>query len=279
MSLHHELYARSRYFIRRISLSSKAPSVHLCRFKRVVVALDLSEPNHRGIYLSGDFEPELGSVMKKVFRPGDTFFDIGANMGWHTLNLLMDRPDISMAYAIEPQQRNVDLLRAGVRANNLQGRCHVSRLAVTAEKGKISLKRFEGMDSMHTSVYPLGDLPYEEEEVASETLDWLVDTFKATPAVIKCDVEGSELNVLEGAREILSGKKGTPPIWFIEANYETSAMAGYFPWQLVELGAEYGYKPYTIRRNKVIPVSPRGLRHGDVLVLAVPDVHATRISN
>jgi FkbM family methyltransferase len=182
-----------------------------------------------------------------------------------------------MAYSVEPQQRNFDLLMLGVHANNLAMRCDARRLVIASEKGKVTLKRFKGLDSMHTSAYPLGDLPYDEEEVASETVDGLVDTFKAPPAVIKCDVEGSELSVLKGAHETLSGKKGTPPIWFMEANYETSAMAGYFPWDLVGLGTPYGYRAYAIRGGNIAPVSPKGLRHGDALVLAIPDIHGSRL--
>ena len=269
--------SRARRFTRRLLLYSKPSGVQLCRFGGVTLALDFSEPMHREIYRRGDFEAELARMLTAVVRPGDVFLDIGANVGWHTLHLLTNRQDILMAYSLEPQQRNFDLLMLGVHANNLAMRCDARRLAITSEKGKVTLKRFKGLDSMHTSAYPLGDLPYDEEEVASETVDGLVDTFKAPPAVIKCDVEGSELSVLKGAHETLSGKKGTPPIWFMEANYETSAMAGYFPWDLVGYGTPYGYSAYAIRGGNIAPVSPRGLRHGDALVLAIPDIHGSRL--
>ncbi|MHB8216505.1 MAG: FkbM family methyltransferase [Candidatus Sulfotelmatobacter sp.] len=241
------------------------------------MALNLSEPVHRVIYISGEFETELTRMLTRVVRSGDVFLDIGANVGWHTLNLLKSRRDVLMAYAVEPQQRNFDLLMLGVRANKLETRCDARRLGIASERGKIILKRFQGLDSMHTSVYPLGDLPYDEEEVACETVDGLVSTFKAPPAVIKCDVEGSELSVLQGALETLSGKNGMPPIWFMEANYETSAMAGYFPWDLAGLSARYGYRPYAIRGGGIAPVAPKGLRHGDMLVLAVPEIHGSRL--
>jgi FkbM family methyltransferase len=267
--------ARALHLLRRMSLSRKSPGVHLCSFNGLNVALDLSEPVHRSIYVSGDFEPELSSVLKRVIRPGDTFLDIGANMGWHTLQLLASR-DIQMAVAIEPQQRNVDLLVLALRANNLTERCDVKRLAIMSKSGKVILKRFKGLDSMHTSVYPLGDLPFEEEEVPCESIDGLLITSQSLPAVIKCDVEGSELSVLQGAHETLSGTRGSPPMWLLEANYETSAMAGYFPWDLVECGAKYGYSPYTIRGTDIVSVSPKGLRHGDTLVLAISDLHAAR---
>lgn len=268
--------SRVQNAFRRMSLARMSPTVHVCNFHGLHVALDLSEPIQRSIYINREFETELSSVLRNVLRPGDIFLDVGANMGWHSLQLLKSRPDLAMACAVEPQQRNVDLLTLALRANNLSLRCRVERVAIGAEPGKVTLKRFKGLDSMHTSVYPLGDLPYDEEEVVRETIDRLLKSFESVPAVIKCDVEGSELSVLQGAHQTLSGHHGTPPLWFLEANYETSAMAGYFPWALVEYGSHYGYRPYTITRGSIVPVSPKGLRHGDSLVLAIPDIHVSR---
>lgn len=270
--------SRAQRILRRVTLARKRTGVHLCRFEELNVALDFSEPIHRNIYLSGDFEPELASVLKRVSRAGDVFLDIGANIGWHTLRLLAAGDEVVKAYAIEPQQRNARLITLSVSANQLTGRCEVRRLAIGSRAGKVTLKRFKGLDSMHTSVFPLGDLPFEEEEVDCESVDGLVSAFKVVPTVIKCDAEGSELSVLEGAHRTLSGAMGAPPLWFLEANYETSAMAGYFPWKIAEHAEPFGYFPYTIREHSVVPVSPKGLRHGDVLVLAIPSIHASRLS-
>lgn len=147
--------SRVRRFTRRLLLYIKPSGVQLCRFGGVTLALDFSERMHREIYLRGEFEAELARMLTTVVRPGDVFLDIGANVGWHTLNLLTNRQDILMAHSVEPQQRNFDLLMLGVHANNLAMRCDARRLAIAAEKGKVILKRFKGLDSMHTSAYPL----------------------------------------------------------------------------------------------------------------------------
>src|SRR5438067_130850 len=178
-------FDRAQHMFRRVSLARMSRGVHVCRIRGLNVALDLSEPVHRSIYLKGDFESELASVLKRVMRPGDWFLDLGANLGWHTLQLLASRKDLAMSCAVEPQQKNVDLMTLAIRANNLNRRCLVKRLAISSESGKVILKRFKGLDSMHTSVYPLGDLPFEEEEVACETVDSLISALESLPAVIK----------------------------------------------------------------------------------------------
>lgn len=271
-------FAHAQYLFRRISLSTKSRGVHLCNFGGVTLALDFSEPVHRFIYLGDGFEAEATSVLQKIVHSGDVFVDIGANIGWHALNLLVSRPDVDIVYAIEPLRRNFDLLIQGIHANNCQDRCDARRLALSDRSGTVRLRKFKGMDLMHASIYPLGDLSFEEEEVIVDTLDSVADTFKAPPAVIKCDVEGAERSVLLGAHRILSGQKGTPPIWFLEVNYETSAMADYFPWELTELAARYGYSAHTIRKGQIVSVADRkGLRHGDMLVLAIPELHRSRL--
>jgi hypothetical protein len=84
--------------------------------------------------------------------------------------------------------------------------------------------------------------------------------------------------VLLGSAKLMAGGFGPPPLWFLEANYETAAMAGYFPWELAEIAARYDYRSYTIRESHAVELrSSRGLRHGDVLILAIPPSHQDRL--
>lgn len=243
--------------------------------------LDFSNMNHRVMYQCKYFEPELTRTIHDVLRSGDVFVDIGANVGWHSLTVLAERRDIEMIYAFEPSARTFKLLREGIEANACAGRCEARRIALSDKKGLARFKTFPELGSLHSSLYPLGDLAFEEEEVQLETLDSQARSFVAPPAIIKCDVEGSEMDILKGAGELLSGKHAAPPIWFLEANYETSAMAGYFPWQMIDFARSYApYEGYSIREGRIVPLpDQKALRHGDTLILAVPDFHRDRFSN
>jgi FkbM family methyltransferase len=245
----------------------------------VKVALDFAYPTHRSIYLRGDFEPELTSVLQRTVRPGDVFVDIGANFGWYTCWMLVKQPALRAAYAFEPQAAIFGLLERSLRANRCEKRCVPQRLAIGAKPGTLSIKKFAGLDPMHASFYPLADLPFEEEEVCVKPLDMLVQEMAGVPAMIKCDVEGAEREVLLGSAKLMAGTFGTPPLWFLEANYETAAMAGYFPWELVEIGTQYGYRAYAIRESRAVELrSNKGLRHNDVLILAIPACHHDRLA-
>src|SRR5437868_6877413 len=74
---------------------------HLYNLDGVKLMLDLSAPMQRVIYRQGSFEPDLTRLLQKVLRSGEVFIDIGANFGWHTLSLLVRRPDILNTYAFE----------------------------------------------------------------------------------------------------------------------------------------------------------------------------------
>jgi len=268
-----------RSYYRRAGLRLYGSGPHVLSFDGVHIALDFAYPNHRSIYLRGGFEPELSSVLQRAVRPGDVFVDIGANIGWYTNLLLAKEPALRAVYAFEPVAAMVDLLERSLRANGFESRCVARRIAIGAKPGTLSIKKFAGLDPMHASFYPLADLPFEEEEVSVEPLDALAREMAAVPSVIKCDVEGAERDVLLGSTKLLAGALGPPPLWFLEANYETAAMAGYFPWELVEIAAPYGYRPYTLRDLHAVELrSNKGLRHGDVLILAIPGSHQDRLS-
>ncbi|MEM8931476.1 MAG: FkbM family methyltransferase [Acidobacteriota bacterium] len=210
-------------------------------------------------------------------RDGDVALDIGTNFGWHSLHLARHAA-VRRVYAFEPSSRTLDLFRRSVEANALGASIDARRVALGREVGDATLKTFSALDSAHASIYPLADLEFEEESVLVVPLDDLIPELVASPAIVKCDVEGSEMDVLLGAVGLLAGRFGPPPIWFLEANYETSGMAGYFPWQLIETAREQAdYGGYTLRDGRVVPMShPRALRHGDTLILATPEAHAER---
>ena len=39
---------------------------------------------YRDVYLWGDYEPYHTKIYRRIIRPGDTVFDVGANFGWFT---------------------------------------------------------------------------------------------------------------------------------------------------------------------------------------------------
>ncbi|PYI83285.1 MAG: hypothetical protein DME26_15235, partial [Verrucomicrobia bacterium] len=67
---------------------------------------------------AGYYEPITTRVAQQLARPGDTFIDVGANIGFYSLVVVTTRPQIKVI-AFEPNPKNYALLAENVRANQL----------------------------------------------------------------------------------------------------------------------------------------------------------------
>src|SRR5208337_97039 len=79
--------------------------------------LDLSEGIDFSIYLLGAFERSTVVTLRKLVKPGDIVFDIGANIGAHTLGLARSVGPAGRVYAFEPADFAFAKLRANLALN------------------------------------------------------------------------------------------------------------------------------------------------------------------
>ena len=158
-----------------------------------------------------DFEPEETAFVESVLKPGDTFVDVGASIGWYTLNAARKVGASGRVYAFEPDPRSVELLRKNVAANGLDNVTVVPKaVSETTGSKKFFLRKTRWANN---SFYdPLKDpkilvLPFIQgnstegfaEEVDIETIS-LDDYLKnARVNVMKMDTEGAEHLVQKGA--------------------------------------------------------------------------------
>ena len=130
------------------------------------------------------------------------FIDIGANFGLYTC--IVGRQRLAQRLiAFEPNRAVVERLRQHIALNGLTGvEIHETAVGATMHKAALSLGA-PGYDALSSvvSAHPGG---YEIDVVAlDETL-----AFVGEPLVIKIDVEGYELEVLQGAKNLLTQNYG-----------------------------------------------------------------------
>ena len=65
--------------------------------------LDLNEGIDFSIYLLGSFEPGTQRTLQKLVKPGDVVFDIGANIGAHTLSMAQSVGDSGKSMRSSPR--------------------------------------------------------------------------------------------------------------------------------------------------------------------------------
>lgn len=132
-------------------------------------------------------------VWRRWLKPGDTFVDVGSNVGTYSLFAA----DLgATVVAVEPGQRALGLLRENVALNPTMA-IKIFDCALGAECG--SMWMTEGLDTTNHLMPCGGD---EGRLIEVRTFDEVAGP--GGIAGVKIDVEGAERLVLEGARESLS---------------------------------------------------------------------------
>jgi FkbM family methyltransferase len=135
-----------------------------------------------------------------ALRPGDSFLDVGANVGTYTI--LASGVVQARTLALEPIPATFERLLRNLRLNDLLSRVDARCLAVGATEG--SVRFTAGRDTTNRAVSLLPASSQEPTvEVPLTSLDQLVQEAGATPLVWKVDVEGYEPEVLLGAASAL----------------------------------------------------------------------------
>ncbi len=154
---------------------------------------------------TGELERGTRLLIQHLLKPGDTFVDAGANIGLHTLAAAQAMGGQGRIVAFEPFPATHDLLRKSAWMNGFPGIIETHEAAVSNRAGKQLL--FLGATSGHHSLYPLpssAPFPTTPVEVPLVRID---DVIGQGPKVdlMKIDVEGAELETIEGAAQVIAG--------------------------------------------------------------------------
>ena len=180
-------------------------------------------------------DPSLLRLAHEVVQPGDSVWDVGANVGLFSFAAAVAAGPHGRVLAVEPDTTLVRLLRRSARVNPDHAVVEVLPAAVADGLGvgrfhiarrNRSTNHLDGFGTTQTGGTRSIEL------VPTMTLDWLATSLPA-PDVIKIDVEGAEMRVLAGA----SGLLRTHPTIICE-------VAGANAVALQELLTSYGYTLY-----------------------------------
>jgi FkbM family methyltransferase len=136
--------------------------------------------------------PEMGFLLH-LLRPGDLFFDVGANVGSYTV--LASKVCGARSVAFEPDPDTAAHLRRNIAINAIGDLVTVEQAAVGAEAGQVAFT--VGHDTTNRVAT---NADHEVQQVPIKRLD----DAAGAPILVKLDVEGFEAQALAGASRLLS---------------------------------------------------------------------------
>ena len=177
-------------------------------------------------------------------RPGDRFLDIGANVGIYTIAAAHRVGPTGKVYAFEPHKPNAVSLMKNVLRNNFEGRVDIlslplSKAPIVAPFHYTSLEpSVTGSQFGSTFVDGQSDqsfMPAATELCLGSSIDDLLASHVIEPPhLVKIDVDGIEIDILEGMRHLLMSD-ARPRSVQVELNLGEQEL-------IVELMAECHYK-------------------------------------
>jgi FkbM family methyltransferase len=133
-------------------------------------------------------------------------YDAGANVGFFATQLTQMLPSAQI-HAFEPVPTTFARLVESVRRLGLHGRIHPVAAAVVDQARSVRMS-YSQRNSLFAQITPHGLNPRVGDdlvEVEAITLDDFSARSATVPALVKIDVEGSEVAVLRGANRLLAG--------------------------------------------------------------------------
>lgn len=204
--------ATARRVARSLGLSSKLRRIYHALLgpdepMRVDVAgtTAVFQPSHPDIVRilepvkRGEGEHQVLRTFLERIRPGDTVLDVGANVGLYALLAAERVGDEGTVHAVEPVEGNRSELETNVHLNEL-GNLEVWPVAFGEARERLSIVEGDNLGAARLSP--------ETDPDAVEVDVWPADAFLQERGldvdVVKIDVEGHELAVLDGMEKTLA---------------------------------------------------------------------------
>jgi len=213
--------------------------------------LDLIE---RQLRTRGEWEPSVGQAIADLLQPGDTFLDIGANIGYFSLLAAKIVGPQGRVFAFEPAFITLTQLVKHIEMNGCDN-IIVNALALGDTTTTATLNIAHAHNRGQTSLQPT-TVSRQQQPTLVMPLDALLPAATKI-ALIKIDIEGGEVAALHGMQQLLQRQK---PAIICELIDPFSAHC-----QAVQtLLLEQGYRLYDLQTRRAFTPQP-GMSNIDVL--------------
>lgn len=204
------------------------------------------------IMTQSQYEPADAPFLLAAARHSNVILDVGANAGYYALRFAHQGGPNCRVHAFEPVPSTFLRLSRNIEINQMTDRivAHPFGFSRDSRSATIYLPAFSG-----NSAASLRDLhPSERSEKIEVPLRRLDDFCKELQPeridLIKIDVEGAELSVLQGGLQALRTYR---PVIFMELLRKWAKPFGYHPNDVIALLGAEGYRCWTVEAGRLTP--------------------------
>jgi FkbM family methyltransferase len=193
---------------------------------------------HPSFMTHGQCEPHVQSYLTSILKQGDVVLDVGANFGFHTILASRLVGSTGCVIAFEPSPENLKVLRYHCYTNFIRNVKIFPEAVGNIPNSSVDFVLVNGGKHSSNSLTIVNEVQYISEQqktvisVPMTTLDTLCKVMSIQPRLIKIDVEGAELFVLDGARKVIAQDRpiillGIHPFWLAKGQ-TTSDIVDFF---------------------------------------------------
>lgn len=206
--------------------------------------LDISDYMEWLVFYGIRAEPR--DSLYQLLKEGDVVFDVGANIGEVTFGMSKRVGNLGMIHSFEPEPFIFSRISRNLSLNSFNNIC-LNNVALGDKEQELFLKAQVENNRGGTRINMYSR---EGEKVKVTTLDFYVkqNALKKLD-LIKVDVEGFEMKVLQGAQEVLQKFK---PLLFIEVNDNNLKEQSDSAQSLIEFLFKMGYTKIEHSENKTV---------------------------
>jgi len=223
-----------------------------------------------------EYEPALQWSINNLMPLGGTFMDCGSNTGLFGLYAVHRR--MARSYFIEPHPRLAQEIRANIERNGFGDSCVLHEVAASAKPGLMKLMMYEGQQRMSDGVHRLvqdGSSGSGNEKIVEVKVSTLKELMRQNGLehldFLKVDVEGHDLEALEGLEDYLDPRHVTCIYVESAETFDLMRSRGYTPFQTRKIyidellrfqkqhnGVRY-FEPAQSGSENILWVAPGGL--------------------
>ncbi|MFD0419829.1 FkbM family methyltransferase [Streptomyces sp. NPDC127108] len=222
-------------------------------------AVDTQDLIQRYLYLFGSWEPHMTRWLRGRLRPGDTFVDVGANIGYFGVLASRLVGPTGRVVTVEASPVFHERLLRQVRLNAC-GNVRALNAAVSDRTQTLTFVLASSHNMGANSIVPYDGPAESKFDIEARPLPELLDDEEiATARVVKIDVEGAEGGVVRGMAPMLDRLRPDAEVT-VEVTPDRMRQLGHSAEELMAIMREHGFHAYRIANEYAAGTYPAALR-------------------